>query len=145
MNIPCFGIIVALDPKGRATVKRDMELVRKILLAVQAREDTRGEPVTIDGYEPHIVARHVEMLVDAGMLQGYQPPVGRSHAGKMAITDMSWAGHDFLAAMENKGVWAKLKGSFSAAELAGMPLDVMKDVGVGLLKEWAKSRVGLSG
>lgn len=125
-------------------MKRDMRLVRKILLAVQSRPDARAEPLTVDGYDLHLVARHLEMLVDAGLLQGHVAPVGRFHSGKLVITDMSWAGHDFLAALENKGVWAKVKGSFSGSELAGMPIEVMKDIGVGLLKEWARSKVGLN-
>ncbi|WP_167458643.1 hypothetical protein [Mesorhizobium kowhaii] len=54
-------------------------------------------------------------------------------------------GHDFLAALKNKGVWTQMKQSFSAAELAGLQLSVVKDLGLGLLKEWAKSKVGLGG
>ncbi|ESY64348.1 hypothetical protein X743_31260 [Mesorhizobium sp. LNHC252B00] len=57
------------------------------------------------------------------------------------MKDLSWEGRDFLAALQNKGVWNQIKQSFSAAELAGLPLSVVKDLG--LLKECAKSKVGL--
>ncbi|MER8753034.1 DUF2513 domain-containing protein [Mesorhizobium sp. M1050] len=59
------------------------------------------------------------------------------------MKDLSWEGRDFLAALQNKGVWNQIKQSFSAAELAGLPLSVVKDLGLGLLKECAKSKVGL--
>ena len=62
----------------------------------------------------------------------------------MVVTDMSWAGHDFLAALENKDVWSKLKQTFSAEQLASLPLDVIKGVGTGLLLHWAKGQAGLS-
>jgi Hypothetical protein (DUF2513) len=50
---------------------RDMELARKIFSAIQARKD--AEPImgmTIDGYEPATVMRHVEMLFNAGFIDG---------------------------------------------------------------------------
>jgi hypothetical protein len=56
---------------------------------------------------------------------------------------MSWAGHDFVAVLENDTVWSKIKASYSAAQLAALPLEVIKTVGVGLLETWAKQKAGL--
>lgn len=142
---PGFQIIVALDLLGRAVVKRDMELIREILLAVQARTDLAPKPLQLEGHDDVVVGRHIEMLSEAGLIDG---PSKRTRADSyqlVFIKDLTWEGHDFLAALENKGVWGKMKQSFSATELAGMPFSVIKDVGLGLLKEWAKSKVGLGG
>ncbi|MER9840144.1 DUF2513 domain-containing protein [Mesorhizobium australicum] len=124
-------------------MKRDMELIREILLAVQARTDLTPKPLQLEGHDQVVVGRHVEMLSGAGLIDG--PPQKRINApyALVFIKDLSWEGHDFLAALENKGVWNQMKQSFSAAELAGLPLSIVKDIGLGLLKEWAKSKVGL--
>jgi len=141
-----FQIIVALDPLGRAVVKRDMELIREILLAVQSRTDLTPKPLHLEGHDEVVVGRHIEMLSVAGLIDGPSKRPTRADSSQLVfIKDLTWEGHDFLAALENKGVWGKMKQSFSAAELAGMPFSVIKDVGLGLLKEWAKSKVGLGG
>jgi hypothetical protein len=124
-------------------VKRDMELVREILLAVQERTSLKTAPLILEGRDEVVVGRHLEMLFHAGLVDGTTSQPLSSPYAKVYVKDLTWAGHDFLSAMENKGVWSKIKQSFSATELAGMPLDVLKDVGVGLLKEYAKGKVGL--
>ena len=39
--------ILMLDPNGRTAVTRDMELIRKIVLAIQAKRDARPEGIEI--------------------------------------------------------------------------------------------------
>jgi len=138
-----FCFIVALHPNARVLMTRDMELIRKILLSIQARTDTEPRTVNIEGVDSVTLVRHVEMLLGQGLIEGRS--FRTTEANRIDVTDLSWAGHDFIGVLENSGVWDKIKQSFSVAELAGMPLSVLKDVGVGLLKEWAKKKVGLTG
>jgi hypothetical protein len=134
-----YQIIVALDPLGRASMKRDMKLVREILLAIQARTGLEQSVLELEGHDKIVVARHVEMMFSAGLIEGAE---FRSNPAQILVKDLSWDGHDFLAALENKDVWSKIKKSFSAAELAALPLIVLKDVGIDLLKDWAKKKIG---
>jgi hypothetical protein len=60
------------------------------------------------------------------------------------VKDLTWAGHDFADTVGNDRVWTKMKQKFSPGELVSMPLDIIKQVGVGLLTEMAKSQAGLS-
>lgn len=57
-------------------MKRDMDLVRKLLFAIEGFE---GEPdyrqLRIDGYEPEQIEHHLILMKDAGLLLG-PPPVG---------------------------------------------------------------------
>jgi hypothetical protein len=135
--------IIALDPNGRLSMKRDMEIVKKILLRVQERVGARPEQLEgIEGYDENLVQRHVQMLCNAGILEctNYTATGPSLYC---QIIDMSWEGHDFLDALQNENVWSRMKSSFSTFEIASMPLEVMKDVSVGLLKEWARDKVGL--
>lgn len=126
-------------------MNRDMELIREILLDVKRRNTLEEKPVRIDGYDETVVARHVELLFEAGYLDGRNLTVLASAGpATIVVKDMSWAGHDFIAVLENQTVWNQIKNQFPAAQLAGLPLDVIKTVGTGLLTEYAKSSLGLS-
>lgn len=122
---------------------RDMELIRKIITAIQARKDASPSALEIADADEATVARHLEMLLDAGLIEGTKS--GRYDAPYLKITvkDLSWAGHDFASALGNESVWAQMKKTFSPADLATMPFGVLKDVGIALLTQWAKSRLGL--
>ena len=136
-------IIMALNRCGRALMTRDMELIRKIILEIQHRNDVRPATMSIDGYDDIVVARHLELLMDANLIEGVKSaPISTPHAIIM-VKDMTWAGHDFAAAIENDGVWNKIKQAFPAKELATMPLSVLKSAGVALLEQYAKAKLGL--
>ncbi|PLO55430.1 hypothetical protein CWN19_12845, partial [Klebsiella pneumoniae] len=64
------------------------------------------------------------------------------HLGGMAAFDvdirLTTDGQDFATALDSKDVFARLK------EISNEPLAVMKDVGVELLKSYAKKKFGLS-
>lgn len=123
---------------------RDMELIRQILLQIEARKDLSLKPVEIDGADPVILGRHVEMLYQAGFIEGPKPISALSTGMPYIIVrDLSWSGHDFISALKNEGVWNKIKQSYSPEQLASFPLEVIKTIGVGLLTAWAKQQVGL--
>lgn len=138
------SITFAPGRDGRARVQRDMELIRKILLAVQTKATLKHELVKIDGVDDEIVGRHVEMLFNAGYLEGRPMALASQSYVRIGVKDLSWQGHDFLSALENQGVWSKLKESFGAGELATLPLTVIKDAAVGLLRQYALQKLGLS-
>jgi DNA-binding transcriptional ArsR family regulator len=137
----CF--IIALDPNGRAMMTRDMELIRRILLEIQARKDLGPFQIKFDDVDVVTLSRHLEMLVDAGLVEGIVSKSLNRGFPVVAVTDLSWAGHEFISPLENDSVWAKIKESFSPAQLAAMPLAAMQQVGVGLAVAWAKQKVGL--
>lgn len=70
---------------------RDMELIRKIFAEIQNRKDVRERPIEIQGVEEWIIARHVEMLLDAGTVEGVRSnPIGQSFP-IIAVKDLTMA------------------------------------------------------
>jgi Hypothetical protein (DUF2513) len=103
----------------------------------------KNQHVGAPGYEDIVVARHLELLMHAGLIEGGEnAPINAPHHIFM-VKDMTWEGHDFLAAIQNDGVWGKIKQAFPAKELATMPLSVLKTVGIGLLEQYVKAKLGL--
>jgi hypothetical protein len=125
---------------------RDMELIRKILLQIQSREDIAPSPVEIEGVDEIVLARHMELLRDAGLIEATSTTIsskGYKYA-RIFVKDLTWEGHDFISALQNEGVWNQIKQSLSPSELATLPLTIMREVGLGLLGAYVKQKLGLS-
>lgn len=127
----------------RIAMQNDLDLTRKILESVRDREDLWPRKVEIAGYEPLMVDRHVERLHDDRMLEG---PRFRSTADAVAtvkVTDLTSAGHQFLAAMESGDVWARLKSALSPTELAAMSFSELAGIAKELAARAIKKKLGL--
>jgi hypothetical protein len=74
-------------------VKRDMELVKRILAEVESWPDESPRDVVVEGYKPHVVARHLEMLAAAGFLDVYVQPDPET---PIRVRDLSWKGHEYF-------------------------------------------------
>jgi hypothetical protein len=136
-------VIIALNRNGRAMMTRDMELIRKILLEIKARENVRMSTMTIPGYEDWVLARHLELLLEAGLIDGLKSaPLMEPHPTIM-VKDLTWEGHDFAAAVENDGVWSKIKEKFSAKEMATMPLSILKGAAIAVLQHAVMAKLGM--
>lgn len=136
------GILLASSEK-EAEMQRDMNLVRKIMLQVQSRGDVFPRTVKIDDVDDEILGRHVEMLFDAGFLDGSKMQSVSLNYHIVLVRDLSWEGHDFIASISKDGVWQKIKETFSPTELSTMPLKVIKDASIACFTSIVKARMGL--
>ncbi|UJW87958.1 DUF2513 domain-containing protein [Devosia sp. SL43] len=128
---------------GGSDMKRDMDVIRKIMLAVQARTDIDPRLLKVDGLDDFTVGYHVALLHDVGLIVGPSTQTYDTPYKQVLVKDLSWEGHDFVAAMANDTVWGKLKQSLSPSDLASLPLKIIKDVGTGILEQWVKTQIGL--
>lgn len=121
-------------------MKRDMDLVRKILLECEAAEDTR-QPIAIriDGYADHEISYHVQLMGEAGLLDVVNFSNSRSGSVYEAKR-LTWEGHEFLDAARNDTTWNKAKGAVSS--VAGVGFEVIKGVLVSYGTEQAKKMLG---
>jgi len=124
-------------------VKRDMELVRQILLAVQAKTDLEPELIKIDGLDDAVVGRHIEMLFDAGYLEGIEHSTMASQYRDVLVKDLSWEGHEFVGAISKEELWQKLKSAIGPGELAGQSLKAIKDAAIAAATTYLKGKLGL--
>lgn len=89
-------------------MKRDMELVRKLLLAVESGQMN----FVIDGYNNDTVKYHKALVIDAGLAEGSVLKSGmgnREIPVNVMLTKLTWAGHDFIDAIASDSNWAKVK------------------------------------
>ena len=95
-------------------MKRDMELVRKVLLAVQ--NEDQNQP--IDGYTEDQILYHKELVIRSGFAEGaILPDLSRATEvpAEVYIRKLTWEGHDFIDAIADESNWNKVKEFLSDA------------------------------
>ena len=109
-------------------MKRDMDLCRKILLSVEARESTVSPiEVELEGYTVGQIGYHAKLLADQGLLEGEDftgAGVSTHCYGPRCLT---YKGHDFLETARDDTRWKKAKAEIVEKGLPAT-VDVMKSV-----------------
>ena len=85
-------------------MKQDMDLVRAILLQVEASPTPKVRDVVVEGYDTATVAHHIEILGDAGYLV---PRVVYSSGDPIlaGVERLTWDGHQFINTVRDDTVW----------------------------------------
>lgn len=120
-------------------MKRDMDLVRGMLLAIEDDVLRFGEGTDNGGLDaPDDVAEaHLRLLEQAGLVE----VMFRPQRGAVQVRGLTWEGHDFLDAVRDPEVWKRTKDG--ASKMGGWTFGLLKDLGTAYLKHIAKERLGL--
>ena len=119
-------------------MKRDMDLVRKILLAIEA-SPTGWAPrnPSIEGYNEWQIGYHTVLLVESGLVEG-ENVTGAGDQSPVAIaTRLTWAGHDFLDAAREPNRWEQARQAI--AKIGGASIQVW----IGVLTKIMTNNLGL--
>lgn len=120
-------------------MKRDMDLVRKIMLAVEASERPLDSTlIRIAGYTPDTITEHMRLLNEAGLVEGISA-YSVEHRLKWIELRLTWNGHDFLDAARNESIWTETVAEVRK-KTGSAPFEVLK----GLLMEAAHDTVRTS-
>lgn len=111
-------------------MKRDFELIRKLILATES--DSQGK-IEIDGYSKEQVGYHTYLLVDAGLAKGIDVTTTHDVLPQWQILHLTSAGHDFADAARNESIWQKAK-EIVKDKTGGVTIDVMKQVLISIIK-----------
>lgn len=125
-------------------MRRDMELVRRILRTIIDKNDLIHREIEIDGFDPIIVQRHVVLLLNAGYVDGIDSSSIDQGPSTM-VSDLTWEGHEFAGALlTDDSTWEKVKAAFGPEQLATVPLKLIGSVATAALTAWATQKLGLS-
>ena len=115
-------------------MKRDLELIRKLVLAAEASPTGYvKDDIEIEGYSPEQIGYHSYLLVDAGLAKGIDATTMGKNSPDWRILHLTSAGHDFADAARDETTWRKATGLVK--DKAGtVTLDVMKQILISLVK-----------
>jgi Hypothetical protein (DUF2513) len=122
-----------LLPALESEMKRDMDVLRQILLEVESWNDLGPKTVTIDGIDDMRLNRGVEMLYDEKYLEGIASSPYQSQYKRIAVRDLSMKGHDFLDSIRDPDVWNRTKQG--ALDAGGFTMDILADLAKGFIKK----------
>ena len=122
-------------------MKRDFDLIREILLQIQAAPvsqvissfelDDRGE---VEIFE------HVKLLLEKGLVKGNSRNSGTGlGGGAFAITGLTWEGYDFIESAMSDTAWKKAL-TLIKEKGGALTFDILK----GVLASLAKGTLDLS-
>ena len=103
-------------------MKRDMELIREILLLIEERQHATSDDLlkVIGETQENAdrIAYHLDMLVEeAGYIKGVAV-MGMSNYGHgYMMLELTWSGHEFVDTLRDQTVWEKTR---SVANTAGV-------------------------
>jgi hypothetical protein len=109
-------------------MKRDIELVRKLLLFFDEKpgpEQVKIPPTS--GYDDATISYHLVLLHDAGYL--------RCEAVKSSTSDrviyvlpfeLTWSGHEFLDKIRNPHIWDEVIGQIKQCGFVSASVDFVK-------------------
>jgi hypothetical protein len=118
------------DCAKESVVKRDMDLIRLILIEAQ-----NGNPNgDIHGYDSDNLKYHRKLAIDVGLLEGkIQNNLANTSVvpSSVFVKDLTWGGHDFIDAIASDTNWFKVK-SFIQESGKAVTMETIKQ-GVKLL------------
>jgi hypothetical protein len=123
--------------KDGISMKRDMDLIRKMLLTIEADEHGFAPEIQIPDYTQEEIGYHAILLKEAGLAIvsdltsfGSSSPIGK-------VVRLTWAGHEFLDAARENQIWNQAKDKIN--QIGGATIQIW----IALLTELIKKKLGL--
>lgn len=135
-----FAVLLSTFLCTEVLMKFDKELVRQILLAVEAHNKPQGwMNLSIEGWEANDVSYHVMLLDEAGLLVGIS--LGGLNRFVWQPRRLTYKGHEFLDTVRDPEVWRRTKEGAEKAGVAG--LGMLVELGKAYGKQLLKERLGI--
>lgn len=107
-------------------MKRNWDLVRKILLKLEQKaDDSELSSENIRGYDRITVSYHYKPLSQAGLIEVVD--TSSIDEDDYSALSLTWQGHEFLDKVRNDSVWNKVKSTVQSKSL-DLSFDVIKQV-----------------
>ena len=119
-------------------MKRNIDLVRNILLAIESSADDEPASIRLDhrNNSDIVLSHHVRALHEAGLIHAIESR--RSEGSVWTPHALTWEGHEFVAMVRNDGDWQELKQT-AGVQNDDAPFEIIK----ALALQKAQKRAGL--
>ena len=117
-------------------MKRDLDLARTILLAVENNENAVGASfvtIEIPNRSQKEISYHVELLCEAGLIEAKDLSRGSRHY-EWHPERLTWQGYEFLDSARDEDLWNRAKNKL-AKETKTFSFETLKTVLTGLAKK----------
>lgn len=98
-------------------MQRDLDLVRDLLkLAADSSEPhVDAYALSGDSVSRDLIAYHVRIMTQAGLIESYVKPDGHPVPGACFINSLTWQGNDFLDNVRSDTIWREVKKKLASS------------------------------
>lgn len=118
-------------------MKRDMDLVRWLLLEIRDLPADNNIIRNESGEETDEINEHLYLMQQAGLIEATAIGLEERFVPLMRPIRLTWAGHELAEAIVSDDRWARLRNKM--AQVGGFVLGVAEPLAI----EWMKREVGL--
>ena len=118
-------------------MKRDMDLIREMLLAIEAHPSGFGLKIEIPNYTEEQINYHAFLLGEAGLAEVSSITTNYSKSPEAMVKHLTWAGHEFLDSARDNTIWNQAKDKIGM--IGGAAIQVWID----LIIEQGKKQLGI--
>lgn len=120
-------------------MKRDMDLVRTILLALADSDELLwSTDLVTDEYSRDVIGYHFLILDEAGLIMANVEPAGDDPYYIAVASRLTWEGNDFLDAVRDESIWKRVRSTIGKIT-GGASFEVFKTVASSLALDAIKS------
>lgn len=120
-------------------MKRDMDLVRTILLALaDSDEPLWSTDLVTDEYSRGVIGYHFLILDEAGLIMANVKAAGDDPYYIAVASRLTWEGNDFLDAVRDESIWKRVRSTIGKIT-GGASFEVFKTVASSLALDAIKS------
>lgn len=139
-------LFVRLILLKEGTMKRDMDLIRGIVLKLEGLEMSPGriamitdvdKQLPIEGFTADEIRYHLKLIVDEGWID----TAGAKSMSGIGFRALTWAGHDFADSVRDEKIWAMTKDG--ALKAGGFTLGLLSDLAKGFIKKKLSDSTGI--
>ncbi len=92
-------------------MKRDLDLVRQLLLQIEGLPAAPPVQYRMSEIEDPVLLAHLEMLIEAALVNG---KIVRSHGTRgdvISVSGLTWQGHEWIEMMRSQSLWNEVKSA----------------------------------
>ena len=120
-------------------MKRDMDLVRTILLALaDSDEPLWSTDLVPDDYSRDVIGYHFLILDEAGLIMANVKAADNDPYYIAVASRLTWEGNDFLDAVRDESIWKRVRSTIGKIT-GGASFEVFKTVASSLALDAIKS------
>ena len=123
-------------------MKRDMDLIRTLLLRIEQPDDPDMDDL-LDKASPDLdskrIAYHLSIMVDAGFIKGIDARTN-DRPDWLAL-QLTWKGNEFLGTIRDPEVWEKTKTG--VRKFGDISIDLFQELAKGFLKTKIEELTGV--
>lgn len=120
-------------------MRRNDDLIRSLMLHLEQASSYVNDGLELEGHTRDEVAYHLALIVKAGLAEGPEPKYSSTGSDPtiptaVVVMRLSPDGHDFIAALRDDTVWAKVKERLAKAG-GSASLEIISQVGTSVVKQ----------